>query len=226
MEHWYKVQYPMHGRLRYDIAQSSPPFPDPRGRVSARGTGRPIGPFTKEIAMKRAAFFTALILLTLVVLPGCTSSQSGPPPTKPTFFAHEWHTSTSEVVAMDPATRMITLREEGDQPETYKLGKDVRNVDQLKVGDTVQADYYSSTSIRVLPPGEAVNESTATLARSKPGEKPGGTAASTITRTVEVASVYPDDSEVVTRNAAGQLRTWKVKDGKKLANIQAGERVG
>jgi hypothetical protein len=61
--------------------------------------------------------------------------------------------------------------------------------------------------------------------RSKPGEKPGGMAARKTTRTVEVASVFPASSEVVTRNSAGKLRTWKVKDAKKLENINSGDRV-
>jgi hypothetical protein len=46
---------------------------------------------------------------------------------------------------------MITLRDvEGGEPETFKLGDDVRNLEQVKVGDRVTVDVYRSTSIKAL----------------------------------------------------------------------------
>jgi hypothetical protein len=98
-------------------------------------------------------------------------------------------------------------------------------VDQIKVGDRVSVDYHESISVKVLPPGAIGDERSASLDRSQPGEKPGGTASRSFTRTAEVASVFPKTSEVVTRNAAGKLRKWDVQDPKKLENVHAGDRV-
>src|SRR5688572_6159328 len=124
------------------------------------------------------------LVTTVMVLPVWASAQvaapePAPPPSDalPGHAAEERHTSTFEVVAVDAATRMITLREEGEEPQTYSVNPDVRNLDQVKPGDHVKVDSYASTSVRVLPPGELVNTDVATLQRSKPGEKPGGHAA-------------------------------------------------
>jgi hypothetical protein len=93
-------------------------------------------------------------------------------------------------MAVDAATRMITLKEEGEEPQTYEVGKDVRNLDQVKVGDRVKVDYYASSSIKVLAPGELVNEDSKAIARSEPGAKPGGVAANKRIITAEVSSIF------------------------------------
>ena len=147
------------------------------------------------------------------------------PDATPGFFAEEKHTSTSEVTAIDPATRMITLKEADEEPRTFVVGEEVRNLDQVKVGDRVKVGYYESTSLRVLPPGEVVNEAAATVARAEPGEKPGAVAASKTVMTTTVASVFPTSREVVTRNEKGRLTTWKIREGKNMDEIHSGDRV-
>ena len=148
-----------------------------------------------------------------------------PPDALPGHFAEVRRTSTSEVVSVDPATRMITLREEGEEPQTYTLGKDVRNLDQVKPGDRVKVDYYESTSIRTLPPGEVVNEDVATLDRSEPGEKPGGWRRASARRPPPSPASSRARRSSWTRNAKGRLRTWKVRDAKQLENIRSGDRI-
>jgi len=174
--------------------------------------------------MKRQLFlFPALLAVVLLMAGGCASNK--PPPERPSFFAFEQHTSNSEVVSVDAPARLITLREEGDEPKSYKVSDSVRNLDQVRAGDRVMVGYYETISIRVLPPGTPVNGSRTTLKRSEPGEKPGGYASRSVTSTVEVEGVYPAQSEVVTRNPAGTLKVWKVKDAKKLNGIQSGDRA-
>ena len=176
--------------------------------------------------MKLHLSLSPAFLLALTVLAGCASNEPvQPPPEKPTYIAEERHTSTTEIVAVDPVTRTITLREQNQAPATYTVGKEVRNLDQVTPGDRVSVEYYESTSIKVLPPGAVVNEDTDTLTRSKPGEKPGGVAARNMTLTATIVSVFPETSEVVTRDAKGKLTTWKVRDAKKLQNVHTNDRV-
>jgi Cu/Ag efflux protein CusF len=144
----------------------------------------------------------------------------------PGHFADERHTSTSEVLAVDTATRMITLRDvEGGEPEMFKLGDDVRNLEQVKVGDRVTVDVYRSTSIKALKEGELGEKETATIDRSQPGEKPGGLATRTRTKVEKVSSVFPDSKEFLTRNDKGKLTTWKVKDAEDLKGLKSGDRI-
>jgi len=143
----------------------------------------------------------------------------------PGFFAEEKHTSNSEVIAVDPATRLITLKEPNEEPQTYALGEEVRNLDQVKAGDRVKVTYYEASSLRVLPPGEVVNDDVATVQRSAPGEKPAGIAARKKTMTTTVASVFPGSREVVTRDSKERLTTWKIREGKNMDEIHSGDRV-
>jgi Cu/Ag efflux protein CusF len=173
-----------------------------------------------------------LILAVVLVLPAFVSAQVGAPEPPavpkdalPGHFAEERHTSTSEVMAVDAATRLITLREEGEEPQLYSVDKEVRNLDQVKVGDRVKVDQYVSTSIKVLKEGELGDKEVATIDRSQPGEKPGGVATRTRTRIERVSSIFPDSKEFLTRNDKGRLTTWKVKDAKDLENLKSGDRV-
>ena len=51
-------------------------------------------------------------------------------------------TATSKVTAVDPAKRTHAVNEAGET-NTYKLGKNVRNFDQIKVGDEVKATLWN-----------------------------------------------------------------------------------
>ena len=160
-----------------------------------------------------------------VSTPAPAEPAAPPADATPGHFAEERHSSTAEVVAVDAAKRMITLREEGEEPQSFEVSDEVRNLDQVKAGDRVKVDTHASSSIKVLPPGDIGETASATIERSEPGEKPGGVAARTKTITVTVSSVFPESKEFLTRNAQGKLRTWKVKDAKELENLKSGDRV-
>ena len=173
-----------------------------------------------------------IILAAVLAFPAFASAQvSAPEPPAapkdalPGHFAEARLTSTAEVTAIDAAKRMIELRGEGEEPQAYIVDKDVRNLDQVKVGDRVKVDQYVSTSIKILKTGELGDKEVAKIDRSEPGEKPGGVAVRTRTRIERVSSIFPDSKEFLTRNDKGRLTTWKVKDAKDLENLKSGDRV-
>ena len=148
-----------------------------------------------------------LILAAVLALPVCASAQVGAPEPPvapkdalPGHFAEARYTSTSEVTAIDAAKRMITLREDGEE-QTFSVDEDVRNLDQVKVGDRVKVDHYTSTSIKVLPTGELGDKEVAAIERSQPGEKPGGVAVRTRTKVERVSSIFPGSKAGVCRAA-------------------------
>jgi len=157
--------------------------------------------------------------------PAAPEPAAAPADALPGYFAEERKSITTEVVAVDPKTRIIMLREEGQEPQAFTVDKEVRNLDQVKPGDRVKVDSYQSTSLKVLPPGELGDEDIVGTERSQPGEKPGGVAVRQRTITVKVSSIFPESKEFLTRNAKGQLRTWKVKDAKDLEKIKSGDRI-
>jgi hypothetical protein len=163
-----------------------------------------------------------------ILLIGCAkddkqaASGAGP---KPSRFEEQRQTMTAKVEAVNPATRMVTLRGEDGGAVTFKASDDVRNLDQLKVGDRVTAEYYESVSIKALPPGEAVNDVRTAGERAELGEKPGGMVAQHTTMTAIVEHLDKKNSMATVRGPKGNLHTITVRDPKNLANVNVGDRV-
>src|SRR5262245_56150399 len=133
-------------------------------------------PQEKENVMKRLAqlCLTLLCLSFVVAIAGCASNKDSSSAAKPSYFEDQNQSVTATVEAIDPSTRVITLRGvESGKVRTFRVDDEVRNLDQVKVGDRVNVDYYESLAIHVLPPGEAINDVRTASDRAEPGEKPG-----------------------------------------------------
>jgi Cu/Ag efflux protein CusF len=150
------------------------------------------------------------------------AAAAGP---KPSDFQEQKQTVTATVEAVDSKTRMVTLRGEDGGAVRFKAGEDVRNLEQVKVGDRVAVDYYESVAIKVQPPGEAVNEVRTADDRAEPGEKPGGMVAQHTTMTAIVEKLDKKNSMVTLRGPKGNLHTITARDPKNLQNVNVGDRV-
>jgi Cu/Ag efflux protein CusF len=166
-----------------------------------------------------------LLVVVLTALAGCTKDQSASAKAKPSYFEDQRETITATVEAINPVSREITLRGEKGKVSTFIVDDEVRNLDQVKVGDRVNVDYYESIAINVLPPGAAINDVRVAADRNEKGEKPGGMAAQHTTLTATVEGVDKKSSQVTLRGPAGNLRTLTVRDPKKLDNVKAGDRL-
>src|ERR1700704_258374 len=60
---------------------------------------------------------------------------------------------TATIVAIDPATREITLRDSGGKEVTLTAGPDVKNFAQMKVGDQVNAGYVEALALELKKGG-------------------------------------------------------------------------
>ncbi len=169
--------------------------------------------------MAAAAIFTV----------GCAKDDKQPAAAtgpKPSRFEEQKQTMTATVTAVDPKTRMITLRDvDGETAVTFKASQEMRNLEQLKVGDRVTVEYYESVAIQVQPPGDPVNDVRAAVDRAEPGDKPGGVLAQHTTITAIVEKLDKKNSMATLRGQKGDLQTITVRDPKKLANVNVGDRV-
>jgi hypothetical protein len=91
------------------------------------------------------------------------------------------------VTAIDPATRMVTLKGEGGQTVDVQAGPAVKNFDQIKVGDTVKATYTESIAFKVADKGETPGGTSQTMNRIPGGAEVG----KQVTTSFKVASVDP-----------------------------------
>ena len=134
-------------------------------------------------------------------------------------------TVTSTVTALDLKTRVITLRGPKGDSVTFRVGDQVKNLPQVKVGDKVVMKYYQSLAVRMAMPGEAPVSEGAVTASAKPGQMPAGVAGTEKTIVATVVEVNDSDWTVTLRGPDKKLFTVQVQDPTQLDRVQEGEKV-
>jgi hypothetical protein len=83
---------------------------------------------------------------------------------------------TAVVTAIDAAQRQITVKGPKGKMHTLTAGPEVRNFDQIKVGDMVVVRYAEALTLTLKKDGKELRGTTETsdAARAKAGEKPAG----------------------------------------------------
>jgi len=94
---------------------------------------------------------------------------------KPSFFASQSIKVTAVVEAIDHETRMVTLRRADGELVTFTASDEARNLDQVYVGDIVNAEYEEVLTIEVVANDGTEPEKLelAGMARTAEGEMPG-----------------------------------------------------
>lgn len=129
-------------------------------------------------------------------------------------IAHTESVSARAVVkTIDLQTRTVTLEEAGGNTIVLKIAEEVRNLPQVRPGDTVIAHYYTSSAYVLAPPGSQLPDDslTATGARAAPGEKPGAVVGSKLVVSGLVVGVDPSLHTVsLVDPTGGGVRTMNV----------------
>ena len=176
----------------------------------------------------------ALLLLLAGLVPLAAQAQSAPNTqsgviTAPGKVAGAATTEvTAKVIAVDPAQRTVTLQSASGQTRTIEVGDQVRNFDQIKVGDTVHAKYTQALALELKKGASgmaAPTEEHAITPPVAPGAKPGGTVARKVTATAEVVAIDPAKQMVTLRGPAGNEVDVDVQDPNQLKNINKGDHV-
>ncbi len=136
-------------------------------------------------------------------------------------------TASAVVKAVDPATRSVTLGLPKGETRTIEVSPEVRNFDQIKVGDTVNVKYSEALSIELKKGGKAAlgTTETSSLDRSKPGAKPGGLATHQMTVVADVVAVDAAKKKVSVKNAKGEVTDLNVQDPEQLKLVKVGDQV-
>jgi hypothetical protein len=112
------------------------------------------------------------------------------------------------VTAIDPSTRIVTLKTEGGETVDVEAGPAVKNFDKIKVGDTVKASYTESIAFRVADKGETPGGASQTVNRIPGGAEVG----KTITTSFKVASVDPATNVLWVTLPNGNTKKIHVED--------------
>jgi len=135
-------------------------------------------------------------------------------------------TATATVEAIDKAQRLVTLKRPNGESTTVTAGPEVRNFDQIKVGDLVTVKYIEALSMTLKKDGKELRAMTESTdgARAKAGERPGGI----VGRQVEVtADVIGVDAKTQTIKLRGpkQVVDLKVADPAQFKLIKVGDQI-
>jgi hypothetical protein len=129
---------------------------------------------------------------------------------------------TAAVEAINHKTRMVSLRGTEGRKATVYAGPEVRNFDQINVGDEVVVTFYAAIGAEVTPPEQATAGARheGAMMRAAEGARPAGAVAEMTTTTVEIDSVDTSLNTVSFRRQDGLLRVLAIEDPKAQAFIR------
>jgi len=134
---------------------------------------------------------------------------------------------SAQVVAIDKATRTVTLKGPKGNAVDIVAGDEVRNFDQIKVGDLVVARYAQALTLELRKTrgagGDAVVREEA--AKAKPGERPAVAGARTVTLLADVVAVDPKASTITLKGPKGNEVVLDVRNPEQFKVVKKGDQV-
>jgi hypothetical protein len=133
---------------------------------------------------------------------------------------------TATIQAIDSTERLITLRDETGQEDTYSIGPEVKRFDELKVGDKVRMTYYESLVFQVRKPGDtAATSITDSAVNRAKTPLPSGSVAVQDKMTVTVKAIEPTVPSIAVTTPDGRTVTRKVENKKHLDGLKPGDQI-
>jgi Cu/Ag efflux protein CusF len=134
---------------------------------------------------------------------------------------------TATVVAIDAGSREVTLKDADGKVFNVNAGDQVRNFDQIKVGDKVKAEYTEALSLKLKKRSSGTPQASEqdTVDRAPQGAKPGAVVGRTVTALADVVAVNAKQQTVTLRGPLGNSYDLNVRDPAQLKNIKQGDQV-
>ena len=133
---------------------------------------------------------------------------------------------SATITAIDKSSRTITLKGPKGDELKIEAGPEVKNFDQLKVGDVVDMRYRETLALELKKGGGMKVEKTekAAAVGAKPGETPAGLVGRQVTVVGDVINV---DAATQTVTVKGPQRTvdLKVRDPEQFKLIAVGDQI-
>lgn len=139
--------------------------------------------------------------------------------------------ASATVVSLDASTRTVSLKTANGKVFDLVAGPEVRNFDQIKVGDLVAAEYVQALSLELKKRSPGSSPATAqptvddAAARTAKGEKPGVAGGRQVTALADVVAVDAKNQLVTLRGPRGNQVDLNVQDPAQLKSIKKGDQV-
>jgi Cu/Ag efflux protein CusF len=133
---------------------------------------------------------------------------------------------TASVEAIDAAARTVTLKGPRGNVVVLPVGPQVKNFDQVKVGDFVVVRYVEALTLELKKGGAGIRERSerSDAAAAKPGERPAGAAARQVTVVADVVAV-DRKKMVVTLRGPKRTLDLKLRDPEQMKLVKVGDQV-
>jgi hypothetical protein len=130
------------------------------------------------------------------------------------------------VSAIDAATRTVKLKTHSGNEFEVVCGPEVKNFDQLKVGDKVNVRYMRALSLELKKVGAPTGQTgaTAAAAAAPEGSKPAGAVGAQVTVVADVTAVNHKTRMVTLKGPKGKTVDLEV-DPSQLKLVKVGDKV-
>jgi hypothetical protein len=134
---------------------------------------------------------------------------------------------SAKVVAIDKATRTVTLKGRQGTPVDVVAGDGVRNFDQIKLGDMVVTRYTEALALELRKTKAAGGDVTVSEGSTwaKPGDKPAAAGERQVTAIAEVVAVDPKKSTITLKGPRGNIVTLAVHNPDQFKVVKKGDQV-
>jgi Cu/Ag efflux protein CusF len=136
---------------------------------------------------------------------------------------------TASVQAIDLAKREVTLKGPLGNVVTFTVDKRVKRLDEVKVGDNVEADYYVAFAAEVRPPTAEEKANPLTVleekAKAPRGTDPAGGGLRVIKAVVTVEGLDRPTKSLTVAGPLGNLFTFQVEDVANLSKLRIGDTI-
>ena len=134
---------------------------------------------------------------------------------------------SAKVMAIDKATRTVTLKGRQGIPVDVVAGDEVRNFDQIKLGDVVVVRYTEALALELRKTKAAGGDVTVSeqATRAKPGERPAAAGERRVNAIAEVVAVDPKKSTITLKGPRGNVVTLAVHNPDQFKVVKKGDQV-
>lgn len=146
---------------------------------------------------------------------------------KPAMSASSTELITALVKDIDHETRVVTLLGPEGNLVTFTASEEARNLDQVKAGDMVTAEYTETVSIEVVATedAEAAAAAVAGIARSEKGEMPGLAAVTTEVELLVVEDINIEANTFKLKDVSGAVTEYVALNPDNLKRSEVGDTV-
>jgi hypothetical protein len=127
--------------------------------------------------------------------------------------------ATAQVIGIDRVDRTLVLLGPEGEVIAVEAGYGVRNFDQIRIGDEIEATYYESVAISIERAGGELSESDVLVAARVPeGASPGAVVVETVEVSAEIMSIDRSTRELRLKLPDGRKVKTRVHEGVEIYN--------